>query len=228
MNNFCVCGTGDYDFDASDYENYWRCESAVVPEGTKCCECGAAIPAGGRRSCATHYEVYEPEGEPPCPDEDELSPAEFDARMDEYDTWRDDHGWDDETERYVRETSTAFRCDRCEAEVEILAQFDICVSAPGELPGAHEEHYWHKHKRRIRWRAGPDGVPHFQPWRLIDYARHYRRQAYYRIRREWSYEFRYRLRRVFMWPIERALSHAIQREKLRLWGENWRWQRGAR
>ena len=227
MNNFCTCGTEDYDFDASDHDSYWMCEAALVPQGTKCCECGAPIPAGGRRSCATHYEVYEPEGEPPYPDEDELPPAEFDARMDEFDQFRSDHGWDDETERYVRETSTDFRCDRCEAEVEILAQFDVCVNAPGDLPGAHEEHYWYAHKRRIRWRPGLDGVWHPQPWRLIDYVRHYRRRAYWAILAEYRWQFKSRLKKIFVWPIERSIASAWHRDRNRLVRWKWQMQKGV-
>jgi hypothetical protein len=229
MNNFCTCGTDSgYDFDASDHDSYWMCESAVVPDGTKCCECGASIPAGSRRSCATHYEVYEPEGEPPIPPDWDtkaakaMSEDEWDAMYEALDEFQDTHGWNGETERYERETGTDFRCDRCEGEVEILAQFEICVNAPGDLPGAHEEHYWQKHRRRIRWRPGPDGVWHPRPWRLIDYARHYRRRAYWLIRSEWAWKFKFRLKKLFLWKVERVLNNAVQRERWKL--RQWKWQ----
>lgn len=222
MNNFCTCGTGgNDDFDAGDCDNYWICESAIVPEGTKCCECGAAIPAGGRRSCATHYEVYEPkEPEPTDPydveDDASITEEQFVAIESAFENFRKAHGWDDETERYVRETSTDFRCDRCEGEVEILAQFDVCVSSPGELPGAHEAHYWHQHKRRIRWRTGTGGVLNPQPWRLSDYVRHYRRKAYWRLHSELTWKLKWRVRRWVGWyKIEHLLLEAVYREKWR-------------
>ena len=228
MNNFCVCNSGDYDFDVSDHDNYWMCDSAIVPEGTKCCECGASIPAGGRRSCATHYEVYEPEGEPRAPwdvgADEAMSDEDFDALETAFDKFQDENGWDCESERYVRETSTDFRCDRCEGEVEILAQFDICVNQPGDLPGAHEDHYWRAHRRRIRWRPGTDGVWNPQPWRLIDYARHYRKRAYWTLQAEYRWAFRKRLRRIFIWPVERVIAHAVHRERHRRF--RWRSQTG--
>lgn len=235
MNNFCVCGTGDYDFDASDCDSYWMCKSAPVPEGTKCCECGAPIPAGGRRSCATHYEVIDtPEGEPPEPPHwnsaayKAMPDDEIEAMEKALEDFRDAHGWDYDTGRYIAETGTDFRCDRCEGEVEILAQFDVCVSMPGELPGALEEHYWHAHKRRIRWRAGANGVLQPQPWRVIDYVKHYRHRAYWAIRHELTWKLKYRLKHRFgLYAIERSLTQTVARERWRLRHWKWQMQRGA-
>lgn len=233
MNNFCTCGTGG-DFDAADYESYWLCEAAPVPVGTKCCECSAPIPAGKMRSCATHYEVIEtPDGEPPIPPDygsrarKAKSEHEWDVMEKALDDFRDEHGWDDETERYIREVCTSYRCDRCEGEVEILAQFDVCVSAPGDLPALHAEHYWHAHGRRIRWRPGPDGVWHPQPWRFIDYLRHYRRRAYYRAHEELTWKFKYRLENTFLWPVRFSLSATVRRETRRLRQWKWQMQRGG-
>lgn len=229
MNNFCTCGTdgGDYDFDKGDHDHWWECDAKRVPPvGAKCCECDAPLPTDRKRDAAVHYEVYEPdEPEPEAPpsmdfyfarkDYSEEDIAKFDAMQEALEAFRSKHGWDDECERYEREVGADFRCDRCEGEVEILAQLDVCVSSPGELPGLHEDHYWQAHRRRIRWRPDADGVFQPMPWRLTDYARHYRRKIYWRIHSEWSWKFKYRLKRAFVWPVKRKIA-SLRRYWIRL------------
>lgn len=206
MTSFCGCNDDGYDFDPADHDSYFLCGRSVPEPAAKCCECGALLPTDRKRDAAIHYEVYDPaEAEPPGPTRG-MPDDEWDAAQEALYAFREAHGWDDENGRYERKVGSDWRCDRCEQEAEILAQFDVCVAYPGELPGLHEEFAWQHRKRRIRWRPDMSGVLQPAPWRVRDYAGHYWRRVYWRIRREWQWEFSFRLKRVILWPAKRRLA----------------------
>lgn len=167
----CSC-----DFEKGEYERWYEPGGLrSAPSGTRCCECGAAIPEGDVVNTTFEFEVYEPEEErpewngPPEPFRwaeaeeavalwDEaygLAMQAIEAAQERYDA---KYGFDREYERCERLAYTSFRCERCGGLAESIEDLGYCMIVPGELPEAHAEYVYEHSGANIRWVPDQNGV----------------------------------------------------------------------
>ncbi len=210
----CFCS----DFDKGDYDSWWEpgCAS-VPPSGMKCCECGAPLPAE-ECACIRNYEVYEPDGTDAAPrhpwsaeGDESVTSAEFLAIEAAWDEWAARTGWEDEYDRYERETGADYRCDRCAGLAASIEDLGYCLIRSGELIECHGD-FIHEHGYAPRlWRAGADGIFNPHPWRRQDYVAAWVRRMRHRTSAWFRYGWKSDLRYKVWWPIRRRFQKITKR-----------------
>lgn len=201
----CACA----DFDPSEHDFWWEPGgTAPAPAGCRCCECGAAIPAGETVQTIDHMEVYDPGTEmPPHPDDadEDLSDEEYRRRERAYDDAADRLGWDGETERFVRLDRADYRCERCSDLAAAIEDLGYCMVPPGDLAAQHSEYVEQSGGHEVIWKRDRAGVLHPRRMTRWDFARRkagelWRRACYF-VRHGWRISLRYRV----WFPVQAAV-----------------------
>jgi hypothetical protein len=200
------------DFDKSDYDRWWEPGGmAVPPSGSRCVECRAPL---SDEPCESfdHMEIWEPvDQQPPHPDtlpeyeQLKLSDADFTAMEIAHEDWLDDHGWDDECERFERCTGSDYRCGRCSDLAASIVDLGYCLIGPGELIDDHME-FIRKHGLAPRiWRADDGGTLNPHPVHPRDYVASWVR----RTRLSMRHFLRYGWKPWLRWRVYERIRHPV-------------------
>lgn len=162
----CSCD----DFDKGDHDKWWEPgQRNRPPAGEKCCECNAPLP-DEPLECWLTMEVYDPGDEVEEPRD--FAPGHSvtcdvlnrhleqleEAHEDDMYEFQDEHGWDDDYERFERVAGKEFRCERCSDLVAAIEGLGYCAIGPGDLIENHVEYVAQNGHACMKWVKGQDGV----------------------------------------------------------------------